>query len=184
MQPHYLEAGILAGVAPEQTPAPQPDIGGEDGGAVNKRAVRRFLTAVRNRDPQETRAAWSPEGLWSFAIGGDYSPELRAFHGAPRWDREGMIEMQRKAHGNPREPLTLDLYSLIAEGDEISAEAVGIIVRANGRAYRQHYSFHFKAHAGRLVEGHVYQDTLHQYDVTLDPPDGGPVAVRVSSVSP
>jgi hypothetical protein len=41
--------------------------------------------------------------------------------------------------------MTLDVYSLIAEGDEISAEAVGIIVRANGRAYRQHYSFHFKA---------------------------------------
>jgi hypothetical protein len=33
-----------------------------------------------------------------------------------------------------------------------------------------------KAH----LEGHVYQDTLHQYDVTLDPADG-PVAVRTAS---
>jgi ketosteroid isomerase-like protein len=182
VQPHYLKAGNLAGVPQEQTVGPLPDIAAEDCVAVSKKAVRRFLTAVRNRDPEETRVAWSPEGLWSFAIGGDYSPELRTFHGAPRWDREGMIKMQQNAHGNPREPMTLDVYSLIAEGDEISAEAVGIIVRANGRAYRQHYSFHFKAHTGRLVEGHVYQDTLHQYDVTLDPPDGGPVAVRMSSV--
>ena len=183
VEPHYLKAGNLAGVAQEQTLDPLPDIAAEDRVKVNKKIVRRFLTAVRNRDTEETRVTWSSEGRWSFAIGGDYSPELRTFHGAPRWDREGMIKMQQNAHANPREPMTLDVYSLIAEGDEISAEAVGIIVRASGRAYRQHYSFHFKAHHGRLAEGHVYQDTLHQYDVTLDPPDGGPVAVRVSSVS-
>ena len=183
VEPHYLKAGNLAGVAQEQTLDPLPDIAAEDRVKVNKKIVRRFLTAVRNRDTEETRVTWSSEGRWSFAIGGDYSPELRTFHGAPRWDREGMIKMQQNAHANPREPMTLDIYSLIAEGDEISAEAVGIIVRASGRAYRQHYSFHFKAHHGRLAEGHVYQDTLHQYDVTLDPPDGGPVAVRVSSVS-
>ncbi len=139
--------------------------------------------AVRNHDPEATRAVWSPEGMWSFAIGGDYSPELRAFEGAPRWDREGMIRLTQNVNRNHREPLHLDIYSLLAEGDEISAEALGIIVRANGRSYRQHYSFHFRARNGKLVEGHVYQDTLHQYDVTLDPPDGGPVAVRMSSVS-
>jgi ketosteroid isomerase-like protein len=183
VQPHYLKAGNLVSGDPEQTRDAPPDIAVEDRIAAHKKVVRRFLTAVRNHDPQETRATWSPEGLWSFAISGDYSPELRGFHGAPRWSREGMIKMQQNAHSNPKEPMTLDVYSLIAEGDEISAEALGIIVRANGRSYRQHYSFHFKAHNGRLVEGHVYQDTLHQYDVTLDPPDGGPLAVRVSSVS-
>ena len=184
VEPHYLKAGILAGVGQEQSVDPLPEIAAEDRLAVNKKTVRRFLTAVRNRDPEETRVTWSPEGLWSFAIGGHYSPEMRTFHGAPLWDREGMIKMQQNAHKNPREPMTLDVYSLIAEGDQISAEAIGVIVRANGRAYRQHYSFHFKAQKGRLVEGHVYQDTLHQYDVTLDPPDGGLVAVRMSSVSP
>ena len=183
VQPHYLKAGNLAGLAQEHARDPQPAFAAEDELAANKKAVRRFLMAVRNRDSLETRAAWSPDGLWSFAIGGDYSPELRTFHGAPRWDLEGMIKMQQKAHGNPREPMTLDIYSLIAEGNRISAEAVGMIVRGNGRSYRQHYSFHFKAHRGKLVEGHVYQDTLHQYDVTLDPPDGGPVAVRTSPVS-
>jgi ketosteroid isomerase-like protein len=183
VQPHYLEAGNVASIARAHTVEPLPDIAAEDRIAANKKTVRRFLTAVRNRDPEETRVTWSPQGMWSFAIGGDYSPELRTFKGAPLWDREGMIKMQQNAHGNPREPMTLDVYSLIAEGEEISAEAIGIIVRANGRAYRQHYSLHFKAHNGRLVEGHVYQDTLHQYDVTLDPPDGGPVAVRISSVS-
>jgi len=181
VQPRYLNAGNFAGIARDGALDPLPGIAAEDEIAMNKKAVRRFLMAVRNRDSQETRETWSPAGLWSFAIGGDYSPELRTFHGAPRWDREGMIKMQLKAHGNPREPMTLDLYTLLAEEDQISAEAVGIIVRDNGRSYRQHYSFHFKAYGGRLVEGHVYQDTLHQYDVTLDPPDGGPVAVQTSS---
>jgi ketosteroid isomerase-like protein len=184
VQPHFLKSGKLAGVAQEQTVDPLPDSGAEDRVAVNKKSVRRFLMAVRNRDPEATRAAWSPEGIWSFAIGGDYSPELRAFDGAPRWDREGLIHLTQNTNKNPREPLHLDIYSLLADGDEISAEAVGFLVRANGRAYRQHYSLHFKARNGRLVECHEYQDTLHQYDVTLDTSDGGPVVARTSPASP
>jgi ketosteroid isomerase-like protein len=179
-QPHYLKAGRLAGAATEETIDPEPDSSVVNPLATNKQSVRRFLLAVRNRDPQITRAVWSASGMWSFAVGADYSPELRAFHGAPRWDREAMIGMQQNTQNNPREPLTLDIYSLIAEGDEISAEAVGFLVRANGRAYRQHYSFHFKARNGKLIEGHVYQDTLHQYDVSLDPPNDPPVAARTS----
>ena len=180
MQPRYLTAGRLAGNSAEPTANPAPGTAVADPIAVNKQLVRRFLTAVRNRDAQITREVWAADGIWSFAVGADYSPELRAFHGAPRWDCEAMIHMQQNTQNNVREPLTLDIYSLIAEEDEISAEAVGFLVRANGRSYRQHYSFHFKASHGRLVEGHVYQDTLHQYDVTLDHPDEAPVAAPVS----
>lgn len=179
-EPRYLTAGRLAGSAAEPTVGRLQGTALTDGIAANKQLVRRFLTAVRNRDAQITREVWAANGIWSFAVGADYSPELRAFHGAPRWDREAMIQMQQNTQNNVREPLTLDIYSLIAEEDEVSAEAVGFLVRANGRSYRQHYSFHFKASHGRLVEGHVYQDTLHQYDVTLDHPDEAPVAAPVS----
>jgi ketosteroid isomerase-like protein len=79
-----------------------------------------------------------------------------------------MIGMQQNAQKVLKEPLTIDIYSLIGEGNEVSAEAVGFLVRANGRAYRQHYSFHFKALGGKLLEGHVYQDTLHQYDLSRE----------------
>lgn len=178
MQPRYLTAGHIAGSS--APPDPLPGAAVNDRIAVNKQLVRYFLTSVRNRDLQITRTVWASDGIWSFAIGADYSPELRAFHGAPRWDREAMIQMQQNTQNNVREPLTLDIYSLIAEDDEICAEAVGFLIRANGRSYRQHYSFHFKASHGRLVEGHVYQDTLHQYDVTLDHPDEAPVAAPVS----
>lgn len=181
VEPTYLKVRRPAGIPQGQTEDPAPDSAAEDQVAANKASVRRFLMAVRNRDPQAARAVWYPEGIWSFAIGGDYSPKLRAFEGASRWDREGMVHMTQIAHQAPREPMHLDIYSLIAEGDELSAEAVGFLVRANGRAYRQHYSFHFKARNGKLIEGHVYQDTLHQYDVTLDPPDGGPLATRMSA---
>jgi len=181
VQPVYLKAARKPVNVQEQTVDPLPDSPAEDRIAVNKQCVRRFLLGVRNRDPEATRAAWSPGGIWSFAIGGDYSPQLRAFDGAPRWDREAMVHLTQSAHKAPREPLHLDVYSLIAEGNEVSAEAIGILVRANGRAYRQHYSFHFKACNGQLVEGHVYQDTLHQHDVTLDPEDGGLVAARTSA---
>src|SRR5580704_11326464 len=79
VQPQYLKAGKLAGAARKQTARPLPGSATEDQVAANKTSVRRFLRAVRNRDPEATRAAWSPEGMWSFAIGGDYSPELRSF---------------------------------------------------------------------------------------------------------
>lgn len=181
VEPAYLKPRR----APSITQGPIDDPAGvgptEDQVATSKTNVRRFLMAVRNHDPQATREAWSPVGMWSFAIGGDYSPDLRAFEGAPRWDIEGMLYMTQNANKAPREPLHMDIYSLIAEGDRLCAEAIGVLVRANGRAYRQHYSIHFKARSGQLLEGHVYQDTLHQYDVTLDPPDGGPVAARSSS---
>jgi ketosteroid isomerase-like protein len=179
-EPGYLTAGRLAGSGAEPNVEALPGTAVTDGIAVNKQLVRRFLTAVRSRDAQITREVWAANGIWSFAVGAEYSPELRAFHGAPRWDREAMIQMQQNTQNNVREPLTLDIYSLIAEEDEVSVEAVGFLVRANGRSYRQHYSFHFKANHGRLVEGHVYQDTLHQYDVTLDHPDEAPVAAPLS----
>jgi ketosteroid isomerase-like protein len=182
--PPYLKGGKLAAVATGQTVEPLSDSAAEDRVAVNKTSVRRFVAATRNRDWEAVRAVWAPEAIWSPAVGGDYSPELHAFAGAPRWDREAMIGLLQNGNRNPREPLTLDLYSLLAEEDQVSAEAVGFTIRANGRAYRQHYSFHFKARDGRLIECHEYQDTLHQIDVTLDPADGGPVVARTSPASP
>lgn len=174
------KAAKLAGVPTRRTGEPLHDGAAEDQVAVNKTNVRRFVAAFRNRDWDAARAVWSPDGVWSPAVGGDYSPELQAFAGAPRWDREAMLQLMQNGNRNPREPLTLDIYSLLAEEDQVSAEVVAFTVRANGRAYRQHYSFHFKACNGKLIECHEYQDTLHQYDVTLDPADGGPVVARTS----
>ncbi len=180
--PIYLRASPLADAILEPAAEPEPYRSPEDRIAANKMSVRRFLNSIHHGDPETAIATWFPNGIWSFAIGGDYSPELRAFEGAPRWYPEGILRMAKGANKHPKEPVHLNIFSLIGEGDEVSAEAVGILVRTNGRAYRQHYSFHFKTHKGKLIEGHVYQDTLHQYDVTLDPPDGGPVAVRPSAV--
>jgi len=175
--PPYHPTDKVVGAAAEEA--------GSDGDqadpiATNKESVRRFLMAVRTRDPQAERAVWALDGVWSFAVGGDYSPALHAFQGAPRWDREAMISMQQSAQNKLKEPLTLDIYSLVGEGNEVSVEAIGFLVRADGRAYRQHYSMHFKAHAGKLIEGHVYQDTLHQYDLGLEHSRYAPVAAPLS----
>ena len=62
----------------------------------------------------------------------------------------------------------------------MSVEAVVFLVRENGAAYRQHYSIFFKVRDGKLVEGHVYQDTLHQYDLRLDHPIYAPVRPPVA----
>jgi len=48
-------------------------------------------------------------------------------------------------------------------------------VRADGHAYRQHYSIFFKVRDGKLVEAHEYQDTLHQYDLKLEHSSYAPV---------
>lgn len=147
----------------------------------NKDVVRRFFIAVQARDFDAVRAAWAADGIWSSAIGGDYSPELRAFTGASGRSREAMIELIQNGTRNLREPLTLDIYSIIAEGDQVSAEAVGYDIRSNGRAYRQHYSFHFKVLKGKLVECHEYQDTLHAWDLMHNVGGEPPVAVRLSA---
>ncbi len=153
------------------------DLAHGDEEATNKECVRSFLISVQARDPERERAVWAADGVWSFAVGGDYSPALRAFEGAPTWNLDTMISMHQSGQKELKEPLTFDIYSLIAEGDQVSAEAVGFLVLGNGRAYRQHYSIHFKARDGKLVEGHVYQDTLHKYDVALSHAPYAPVAV-------
>lgn len=175
-------AGTGGDIAPDNEPAASAV--GKDQGldrvASNKEAVRRFLVAFTTKDLDTLRTVWVPGAVWSFAVGGSYSPTLHAFQGAPRWERDAMIGMQQSGQVGLKEPVTLDVYSLIGEGDEVSAEVVGFLVRPNGRAYRQHYSLHFKARAGRLIEGHVYQDTLHQYDLGLDHDPYAPVAVPIS----
>ena len=105
VQPFYLRAGKIVSTIREHTADPLPDIAPEDRAAANKASVRRFLMLVHNGDPEDARAAWSPEGIWSVAIGGDHSPKLRAFEGAPRWDREGIIQMTQNATRNHREPV-------------------------------------------------------------------------------
>lgn len=151
---------------------------------TNKDVVRRFLLAVPSGDIQSARDAWATDGVWCFAVGGRYSRYLRAFEGAPRWTVEEMLSMQQRALRDLREPMTLDIYpdSLVAEGDQVSVEAVAFLVRPNGRAYRQHYSIHFTLRNGKLVEGHVYQDTLHQYDVKLSHPGDVPIVASTSGL--
>ena len=98
VEPGYMKVRRVPGIPQGQIDDPAHDSPTEDQVAANKTSVRRFLMAVRNRDPQATREAWSPDGMWSFAIGGDYSSSLRAFEGAPRWDLEGLLYMTQNAN--------------------------------------------------------------------------------------
>src|ERR1700722_7599269 len=63
---------------------------------VNKEIVRRFVTAIPVTDPDETevRATMAEDAVWEFPLAGDYKPELKAFTGPTRWNREEMIAMQ------------------------------------------------------------------------------------------
>lgn len=142
---------------------------------TDKEVVLRFLAAVPAGDVKTARAMWAPDGTWCFAVGGDYSRTLHAFQDAPRWDPDSLTTMQRAVQRNLKEPMTLDVYSVIEENSRVSVEAVGFLVRPNGRAYRQHYSIHFTLRNGRLIEAHEYQDTLHMYDVKLERPNYSPV---------
>lgn len=131
----------------------------------NKAAIRRWAAALPSRDADGIRAELAPDVVWSFAMGGDYAPAIRSFPGTYSMGREGMIKLQTGFQVDLREPFTFDIYSLIAEGSDVCAELVGVDVGKEGHAYRQHYSIHFKMRDGKIVEGHVYQDTLHQFDL-------------------
>jgi ketosteroid isomerase-like protein len=148
--------------------------------ATNKAVVRAFLEncCVGSRNPDAALGAWAPDGVWSFAVGGEYSEETLTFVGAPRWAPKQLIAMQQNVFRSVKEPMTLDVYSLIGEHDMVSVEAVGILVRADGHAYRQKYSFHCTLWDGRLISCREYQDTLHQFDLRSHP-DYAPVALPI-----
>jgi ketosteroid isomerase-like protein len=160
--PNAAEAG------PDEA-APPPEWGVTGGGPsdpeANKEVVRRFLMSFPVRDAEIAKETWASDGVWSFALGGEYLPAERAFRGGQHWSRDEMIRMQQKTQIALREPLTFDLYAFVAEGNRVAVEAISILVRPSGAAYRQHDSFHFTLRGGRICEAHSYGDTLHGYDL-------------------
>jgi ketosteroid isomerase-like protein len=146
--------------------------------------VRRFLASVPAHDPQASLAAWAADGLWSFAVGGDYSATAHTFEGAPHWNPAQLVAMHTAVQNALREPLTLDIYTIIGEGSYVGVEAVGIMVRKkDGSVYRQHYGMVFKMRRGKIVEVHEYQDTLHQYVGKLDHRSDAPVTPPSSNAN-
>jgi ketosteroid isomerase-like protein len=172
----WENSGPAVTAAPPAAATAGEDRGGSGAGPAsaddperNKAVVRRFLMAVPLRSAELIREAWAPDGVWSFPTGGDYLPAARRFAGAPHWGRDATIGMLQNGQNGLKEPLTLDVYSMIAQGDRVCAEAIGVMVRPDGASYRQHYSFHFTLRGGRIVEGHPYGDTLHGYDLKRRP---------------
>jgi ketosteroid isomerase-like protein len=137
---------------------------------ANKEIARRFVTAIPVTDPDETevRATMAEDAVWEFPLAGDYKPELKAFTGPTRWNREEMIAMQLAFRSNLKKPYKLELSSLVAEGDKVVAEAHGEgVSAATGRTYKQRYCFHLTLRDGLIVHGRVYQDTLHLWDIWM-----------------
>jgi ketosteroid isomerase-like protein len=76
-----------------------------------------------------------------------------------------MIDMHLGVDPRMKEPYIVTPTSMVAEGDKVVVEAYGSgISRFNERPYRQRYCFHLTLKDGLIVEGKVYQDTLHIWD--------------------
>jgi ketosteroid isomerase-like protein len=141
----------------------------------NKDVARRFIAGIPVTDPNETavRSTMAENAIWKFEISGTYTPQLNPWR-TRAWDREKMIRMHLNFRKAIREPYKLALTSLVAEGDKVVAEAIGSGVSVlSGRTYEQHYCFHLTLKDGLIVEGKVYQDTLHIYDVWIRPEQDG-----------
>jgi ketosteroid isomerase-like protein len=142
---------------------------------TNKEVVRRFIAGIPVTDPDETavRSTMAEDAVWKFEISGKYTPSLDPWR-TRAWKREKMIRMHLNFRETLFEPYKLTLTSLVAEGDLVVAEAVGTgVSKASGRTYEQHYCFHLTLKDGLIVEGRVYQDTLHIYDVWIRPQEDG-----------
>jgi ketosteroid isomerase-like protein len=137
---------------------------------TNKDIARRFVAAIPVTDATQTavRSTMAADAVWEFVLAGGYRPELKAFTGPTRWNREEMIRMQVTFSDQLREPYKLKLTSLVAEGDHVVAEAVGHGVSVGtGRSYEQRYCFHLTLRDGLIVAGRVYQDTLHLWEIWM-----------------
>lgn len=137
---------------------------------ANKDIARRFVAGIPVTDPNETavRSTMAADAVWEFPLAGHYKPELKAFAGPTKWNREQMIQMQLDFAKQLVAPYKLVCTSLVAEGDRVVAEAEGRgVSKATGRAYEQRYCFHLTLRDGLIVHGRVYQDTLHLWDIWM-----------------
>ncbi len=138
--------------------------------ARNRRIAQRFVSALPATPDSvaDIRATMAADAIWEFALAGGYSQELNAFTGPTRWDREGMIEMQLAFGSNVAGGYPIEVLAVTADGDRVVVEAQGRgMSAATSRPYRQRYSFHLRLRNGVVVEGRVYQDTLHLWDVWM-----------------
>jgi ketosteroid isomerase-like protein len=136
----------------------------------NKEVVRKFIAGMPVTDPDETavRSTMAADAVWEFRLAGNYSPDLKAFTGPTRFDREQMIRMHLEFAQNLREPYKLSLTSIVAESDTVIAEAQGMgVSNKTNRPYEQLYCFHLTLRDGLIVSGRVYQDTLHLWDIWM-----------------
>ena len=108
----------------------------------------------------------APDAHLGLAIAGVYSSELHAFPHGTQWDRDAIIGMEIDSQKDLAGPFSLQILSLVAEGDFVAAEAIGHAVRAaNRRRYVQHFSFQIEMRHGRIANIRLYQDTFHLWDV-------------------
>jgi ketosteroid isomerase-like protein len=126
----------------------------------NKRVVSEFIEAVYAGDMERVAAVLAEDAHWHFhgrlPVCGDY--------GSRREILEDMLGREAMPLYEPGS-LTVEVKSMIAEGDTVAVEWRGRGRSVKGGTYDNDYSFFFEVRDERITSLREYCDTLHVSDV-------------------
>ena len=138
--------------------------------SAHKDVVLQFAKAVSANDRAGISDVLHPEATWTAMVINDYSDGIQCYgEGGNVFDREGTLDMLTQFQQMLVTPpgFTVEILSMVAEGDTVAVEARGDCTSSAGRRYHNRYSYHLEFKDGLIFRGREYQDTLHTWDVWM-----------------
>jgi ketosteroid isomerase-like protein len=142
--------------------------------AENKLLVQRFIAAFAEARHEDMAELITDDFVWHIAVtppGEATAPAWQSrllartgFQWVPIRDRAAFL--RHLARRPAQLTVRIHVFNLIAEGDQVAAEAVAEGTGwANGRQLRNCLSLHFTVAGGKIRLFREYMDTLHRFDV-------------------
>jgi len=124
----------------------------------NKQVIRRYFDAVNKRDKAEILQLLTEDFVFQ---GMGRHPDWMRY----RWDREAFADAPRDMSTKMKQPITMRLLGMIAEGDRVAVQAESDCQMLNGKIYDNAYHFVFTIRGGRIAEVLEYCCTYTVFDV-------------------
>jgi uncharacterized protein len=121
-----------------------------------KSVVVRYIEAARDGRPAVIRDSFAADATWEYPGDLPLSGTYRGIDAIVGTFLGGAGELMAPGAG-----VTLELISVIAEGDRVAAEWTSAATSRTGAAYRNRNAGIFTVRDGKIVSVREYTDTLH-----------------------
>ncbi|WP_328406011.1 nuclear transport factor 2 family protein [Nocardia sp. NBC_00403] len=119
-------------------------------------AIVAYINALQTGDIEQCRAAFTPDGTWTL-IGN--LPTSRTWTGPDEIFDGFLAQMTRRF--DPAVPMTLEVHTVLADGDRATAEWTTRATTVSGAEYVNTVVILFRVSDGKIATAREYFDTAY-----------------------